>query len=148
MDFLVDEQAAEPGEALVALRTAVGPLPRVSVHVVTQQVCKLKALTALLALVWPVTPVREHMPLQQAFVGVAFAARGALEWLLLVQLLMRLHVLQESKLPATVGALVRLLARVDDKVLLQIAAEAEALSANLARVRLVLGMYAHVQFQD
>lgn len=145
MDLLVDKQAAEPGEALVALLTTVRPLPRVSVHVVTQQVCKLKGLAALLAFVRPVTPVREHVPLQLAFIGVALTARGALEWLLLVQLLMRLHVLQESKVPATVGALVRLLARVDDKVLLQVAAEAEALSANFALVRLVLGMYAHMQ---
>lgn len=50
------------------------PLPRVSVHMVTEQVRKLKALIALLALVRPVTPVREHVPLQLVFIGVALAA--------------------------------------------------------------------------
>lgn len=147
MDLLVRNQAAEPGEALVALVAAVRLLPRVRVHVVAQQVRKLEALTALLALVRPVTLVREHVPLQLALVPVALATVGALERLLLVQLLVRLHVLQESKVSAAVGALVWLLAGVDDEVLLQIAAKAEALSANLALVRLVLGMYAHVQLQ-
>ncbi|CAG6015743.1 unnamed protein product, partial [Menidia menidia] len=78
--------------------------------------------------------VRQHVVLQLGFVTVAFAAAGAAEGLFLVQLLMCSHVLQEGKLLPTLGAFVWLLARVDDDMLLQVAAESKTLAAHFALV--------------
>lgn len=143
----MNEQAAEPGEGFVALVAAVGPLARVRVHVVAQQIRQAEALVAQLALVGFVSVVRQHVVLQLGFVAVAFAAVSAAERLLLVQPLVRSHVLQKGEVLPAVGTFIRLLARVDDEVLLQVAAEPEALAAHFALVRLVLGMNAHVQLQ-
>jgi len=145
--LLVHEQAAEPREALVALLAPMGPVSRVRVHVVPEQIGQSEALVTQLTLVRFVAAVRQHVLLELRLVAVAFAAAGAAERFLLVQLLVRFHVLQEGKVLPTVGTFVRLLARVDDAVLLQVAAESKALAAHFALVRPVLGMYAHVQLQ-
>lgn len=147
MNLPVHEQAAEPREAFVALVAAVRPLPRVRVHVVAQQVGQPETLAAQLALVRLVAVVRQHVLPQLRLVAVAFAAAGAAEGLRLVQLLVRSHVLQKGEVLPTVGAAERLLARVDDEVLLQVAAEAEGLAADFTLVRFVLGVHAHVQLQ-
>ena len=83
--------------------------------------------------------------LQLGFVAVAFAAVGAAKRLFLVQLLMGSHVLQEGKVLPTVWTFIWLLACVDNKMLLQVATESKALAAHFALVRLVFGMYAHMQ---
>lgn len=147
VDLPVHEQAAEPGKAFVALVAAVRPLPRVSVHVVAQQVGQPETFAAQATLVRLVAIVRQHVLLQLGFVAVAFAAAGAAEGLLLMQLLVRSHVLQKGEIFAAVGALVRLLARVDDEVLLQVAAKPKGLATDFTLVRLVLGMHPHVQLQ-
>lgn len=58
------------------------------------------------------------MVLQLGLVAVAFAAAGAAEWFLLMQLLMCFHVLQEGKVLPTVRTFVWLLACVNDEMLL------------------------------
>lgn len=141
------EQAAKPREAFVALVTAVRPLPRVRVHVVAQQVGQPETLAAQLTLVRLVAIVRQHVLLQLGLVAVAFAAAGAAEGFLLMQLLVRSHVLQKGEVFSTVGTPERLLARVDDEVLLQVAAEPKGLAADFTLVRFVLGVHAHVQLQ-
>lgn len=147
VNLAVHEQAAEPGEALVALVAAVRPVPRVCVHVVAEQVGQPEAFAAQVTLVRLVAVVRQHVLLQLRLVAVAFAAAGAAEGLLLVQPLVRPHVLQEGEVFAAVGTLVRPLARVDDEMLLQVAAEPEGLAAVLTLVGFVLGMHPHVQLQ-
>lgn len=118
MNLAVHEQAAEPGEAFGALVAAVRPVSRVRVHVVAEQVGQPKTFAAQVTLVRLVAIVRLHVLLQLGLVAVAFAAAGAAEWLLLVQPLVRPHVLQEGEVFATVGTLVRPLACVDDEMLL------------------------------
>lgn len=58
------------------------------------------------------------MVLQLGLVAVAFAAAGAAERFLLMQLLMCSHVLQEGKVLPTVWAFIWLLACMDDEMLL------------------------------
>lgn len=141
------EQAAKPREAFVALVAAVRPLPRVRVHVVAQQVGQPETLAAQLTLVRLVAIVRQHVLLQLGLVAVAFAAAGAAEGFLLMQLLVRSHVLQKGEVFSTVGTPERLLARVDDEVLLQVAAEPKGLATDFTLVRFVLGVHPHVQLQ-
>lgn len=128
----------------MTLLALVRPLPGVGVHVVSQQIGQSEALVAEVALVRFVSVMGQHMVLELGLVAVAFATARAAERLLLVQLLVSPHVLQEGKILSTIGAFVRLFARVDNEMLLQVAAESETLATHFALVRLVLGMYAHV----
>lgn len=89
--------------------------------------------------------MRQHVLLELRLAAVPFTAAGAAERLLLVQLLVSPHVLKEGKVLPAIWTFVRLLARVDDEMLLQVAAESETLATNFALVWLVLGMYSHVQ---
>ena len=148
VDLLVHQQAAQPGEGLVALQAAVGPLPGVGVEVVPQQVGQPEALVAELALVGLVAGVGHHVALELALLAVALATLSAAIRLLLVQPLVGLHVLEEGEVLAAVRAFEGLLAGVDDQVLLQVAAEFKALPAHLALEGLVPGVDAHVQLQN
>lgn len=85
------------------------------------------------------------MVLKLGLVAVAFAAAGAAERFFLMKLLVGFHVLQEGKVLPAIRTFVWLLARMDDEMLLQVATKSKALATHFALVRLVLGMYAHVQ---
>ena len=52
MDLLVHEQAAEPRKGLVTLVAAMRPLPRVRVHVITEQIGQSKAFFTQFTLMW------------------------------------------------------------------------------------------------
>lgn len=115
------------------------------VHVVTEQISQSKAFVTKVTLVRFLTIMRQHVVLKLGLITITFAAASTTEWFLLMQLLMRLHVLKEGKVLPTVRTFVWLLACVDDEMLLQVAAESKALATHFALVGLVLGMNAHMQ---